>query len=221
MGVQQHLGQVLLLHCSLYYHPFFLNSTYVNLISYSFSCSKLHSYGPRRTSAQWRQNHPSSSTGKMANAKIKVAYKRRKTFLVRIEENMLKRIWMEIAFAKTFSSTDHQFMWVGYYFYYKHYLSSSISLSFLYQCCAVEKCIRKLEYYESHFTKVTMYIKLSTGNHEEGGPISKCTAYFSYLMIRSLVHTYELLILYSNVSHCSQCKSTLERRNWTYSFTAI
>ena len=80
----------------------FLNSTYVNLISYSFSCSKLHSYGPRRTSAQWRQNHPSSSTGKMANAKIKVAYKRRKTFLVRIEENMLKRIWMEIAFAKTF-----------------------------------------------------------------------------------------------------------------------
>lgn len=78
-----------------------------------------------------------------------------------------------------------------YYFYYKHYLSSSISsLSFLYQCCAVEKCIRKLEYYESHFTKVTMYIKLSTGNHEEEGANIKVHCIF-LILDDKVLSTYE------------------------------
>ena len=98
---------------SLPLSSFFLNSTYVNLISYPFSCSKLHSYGPRRTSAQWRQNHPSSSTGKMANAKIKVAYKRRrKNFFSSNRGEHAQENLNGDCICKNFSSTDHQFMWV-------------------------------------------------------------------------------------------------------------
>ena len=48
------------------------------------------------------------------------------------------------------------------------------------------------------------------------GPISKCTAYFSYLMIRSLVHMNEkLLILYSNVSLIAHSAKVLGSRRGT------